>query len=750
MAMSFLNPLPRPGDGAYLSQQRSRRRGGGRKKLRSFLRQEPDEYGQDEAETFNGATNQLPSFLPPSAFQPTSREKRFAEPRTIADEKLLSTHDQDARAPPPPPPAVERQHKSFLLEPTTPEYTAEHQQADAHDSMASISTNKGLPPHLRTRPASAFSNHLDTVGNGEPTSATGSGGESIRERLASDFGVKVSDPQPAAVQSAAADSTSEHGGDASKPAFDSGVRTDGMLNGAAQEVKSQAGPSRTRAPSPKHRAWGGGCGGGRGGQATQRDARWPKNSDQKADPNRWVTNWGSEKSFGSSIDSAQADCGFGEGKTKRAPAGEGGFKLTDWNGGWAPAPIDWDVRPAFRDPTKLPQIERWMLQINEEMCGITREVSTKEATADTDEVIPRYWIPIAFPRNVEQGTSWAPQTFWNEIINSSPQPMHEGDLDGVRPWWEQAKAPDSIFLRPYTPPVIKGIDPDENQNERFARENDHGADQHAQNRKRTELAKRDAQRKRREKQDEKVRKFASSAPVTNRERIKPGVNLYVRSARPADMVQLRDIYNHYVEFTCCTPEAERRTTSDMNQRYNDILSNRLPFLVACERGGKVPNRRKKRNPEGDLIIPDKVVGFAFADDYNDMTGMYRFTAEVEVYTSKHHYMKGIAKCLMDKLTALLDPEYVERGGFDVQGEELEGVGPSRVIKNIIANVSYDTPERLEWKSRWLTSWLAFEHKGNLEDIGNKLGKSVSLAVFLRKTGATVDAANPPISTGYPL
>lgn len=190
------------------------------------------------------------------------------------------------------------------------------------------------------------------------------------------------------------------------------------------------------------------------------------------------------------------------------------------------------------------------------------------------------------------------------------------------------------------------------------------------------------------------------------------------------MVAIRNIYNHYVEFTCFTPEIERRTTADMTQRYNDILSNRLPFLVACERGGKIGPRRKEKNYNNgeDITHPDRIIGFAFADDYNDLTGMYRFTTEVEVYTHKMYRMKGVAKCLLDKLIALLDPWFQAHGGFAIEGDELEGVGPSRTIQHIIMNISYDSSQHLEWMKRWVVSSLGFEQVGNLPEIGNKLGK----------------------------
>ena len=105
---------------------------------------------------------------------------------------------------------------------------------------------------------------------------------------------------------------------------------------------------------------------------------------------------------------------------------------------------------------------------------------------------------------------------------------------------------------------------------------------------------------------------------------------------------------------------------------------------------------------------------------------YRFAADVEVYIDSSYYMKGVAKCLFDKLLGLLDPCYPERGGYAIEGEELEGIGASRVISNLILTVPYDAPERIEWKGRFLTQWLGFKKVGTLEDLGNKLGqRSVS-------------------------
>ena len=377
------------------------------------------------------------------------------------------------------------------------------------------------------------------------------------------------------------------------------------------------------------------------------------------------------------------------------------------------------------------------------------------------EVAPRYWIPVVIGKQ-------APRTFWNELVNSKePESLDEDDLNDAKPWWELYQVKDGNFLRPCEHPEIKGIDPDENQDERLARENDFGSAKHTDNRKRTEKAKRDAQRERRKRAQEKARKISESAPVfkQSREKIKPDLNLYIRSAKPVDIPDIRKIYNHYVSYSVCAPETERRTNADMLQRYKDIIANKLPFLVCCERGAKI--KAKKKNKDGeDMVLPDRVIGFASADDYNDLRGMYRFTAELEVYVDNSCYMKGVAKCLLDKLMGMLDPEYMERGGYDTFGEELEGVGPARVIQNLIVNMPYVDEKYLAWKGEWFEKY-GFERVGHLKGIGNKEGKryvftpvpcyclradrvvSVTLAIFQRTTDANIDAAKPPITMEYP-
>ena len=614
---------PQPGDGRYLVQLEASSASTFDYKPRRRPRRKPKTLARNGQDEVKGETQA--SAKPPrpclqntnydfgkartSSHQPPEQTR----PRTIAAEKLLS-----------PPPLSHPNISTFRQEPLDFECDPYKDHTDIHSEIAEYSQTssdamasralKGLPPHLR--PKSTVTKSDKTKSTEEAASSALKANEEsktsvetppnatditdIKEKL-SQHGVTVSDSKPVPKSTLVDYASSSDAGDvvfkpntkAHPPFAANGKRSTGTSGSNHHGFSQRGGRSR-----------------GRGAGPMPRDSRWPKKTDfPKPDPKRWDVSWDDKpanKSSCSSIDSLCADSGFGDSKKKKknVPPGideDTGFLLTDWDGNWAPAPVDWDARPAFRDNQSAELIERWMDRIEEEMVGKVWGVSMKDVTRDgvtfyfapdpkdkelsiQGDIAPRYWIPVVIGRQ-------APQTFWKELVESkAPEPFDDGDLDGTRPWWELYAVPGSecTFLKHYEEPEMRGIDPDENLNERLARENDHGANQHTENRKRLEKAKRDAQRERRLKAQAKARKISESTPAAERpDKITPGLNLYLRSARPADVRRLREIYNHYVEFTICTPETQRRTDADITQRLRGINLNKLPFLVACERGGKV-------------------------------------------------------------------------------------------------------------------------------------------------------------------
>lgn len=123
---------------------------------------------------------------------------------------------------------------------------------------------------------------------------------------------------------------------------------------------------------------------------------------------------------------------------------------------------------------------------------------------DPGEVAPRYWIPLA----IEKQT---PQAFWDALITvKKPIPIDEGDMNDAVPWWQLYGTSKSNMIKARDHAEMKGIDPDEKLDERLARENDFGSSEHAENRKRFEKAKRDAEREKRKRAAEKSRKISKA------------------------------------------------------------------------------------------------------------------------------------------------------------------------------------------------------------------------------------------------
>ena len=795
MAASFLNQAAQPGDGAWLLHNGPSKRSRRRRKVKSFLlpNTESGYPAEDEVEVEVKAEPAQGSLLRPTyeiGKEPVSQAPDAGghEPRTIRSEKPLSPKQQTSSQPPPP------ASRPCPRTRTNDTNTSPHQVSSAASTSNNSSNKMAIPPHLRRRKVRpSFHNSSDpptrdttpptesTMGRKKPAAVdttannpsglltpppTAAHGVSIIEKL-QDLGVVVSEPKPA--PSAKSSLVPYLGSNRGEERVANGARsqrngqTPSAWNKDTRTQSSTAGGAKDHDSGwqPTRRGRGSRSRGGRANAGTPavllpprttaspskprgRPGRWPKNSEMRPpSAKRHGTRW-NERDTWPAESVAASDWGKsnGWGDLNRRPEidPETGFKLTGWDGGWAPvscplsvscvhcvtdcfyqAPLDWDARPAFRAKQSAAKIMRWMDVIDADLVGQTWAVPVQELTAisgEYGEIAPHYWIPIIIGNQ-------APQTFWNEVIKSNePLPAEEGDLDGAMPWWELYEVKDGNLLEPCKHPKIEGIDPDESLNDRLARETDFGSAQHAANKKRLEKAKIDAEREQRRRDKEKARKLAKSLP--GGQPIKPGVKLYIRSAKPADLKAIRDIYNYYVDNSVSTPEIARRSLVHMDMRYKEIMSNKLPFLVACQRGEVIKPRRKK--DADDIILPETVLGFAFADDYNDMLGLYRFTVEAEVWVHKDFYMKNIGKCLMDKLMNMLDPEYIERGGYDIVGPELEGMGPSRMIQNIMINLPYDAdkPARLEWLSNWLNKWIGFEKSADLKGVGLKNGAKYAI------------------------
>ena len=87
-------------------------------------------------------------------------------------------------------------------------------------------------------------------------------------------------------------------------------------------------------------------------------------------------------------------------------------------------------------------------------------------------------------------------------------------------------------------------------------------------------------------------------------------------------------------------------------------------------------------------------------------------------------MNSVSSCLADKMMGLLDPSFLERGGYETVGEELDGVGPARVVSNVMVRYLYEAqkPDKMKWVATWMKNRFGFEKVADLQHVAHKFDK----------------------------
>jgi L-amino acid N-acyltransferase YncA len=103
----------------------------------------------------------------------------------------------------------------------------------------------------------------------------------------------------------------------------------------------------------------------------------------------------------------------------------------------------------------------------------------------------------------------------------------------------------------------------------------------------------------------------------------------IRASRDTDVDAIAALYAHHVLHGTGTFETEPPGVADIAQRRADVLSRRLPYLVA-ERGGCL-------------------LGFAYCNWFKPRPA-YRFSAEDSVYVAHDASRQGIGRALLAELS----------------------------------------------------------------------------------------------------
>ena len=197
----------------------------------------------------------------------------------------------------------------------------------------------------------------------------------------------------------------------------------------------------------------------------------------------------------------------------------------------------------------------------------------------------------------------------------------------------------------------------------------------------------------------------------------PKASIYLRPVENHDIHELTNIYNWYIRNTVRCLELQEITEQEMINRKDEILRERLPFIVAIER---------KPNNIGRMV--EAVVGFASATDFTGPNTASRHTAELELFAHPQKLRLGIGKCLIDKLLEATDRAYVAKSGYFFDAKLVVRPtyfnGGSRPLARLIFLIHFPVKEDAEylWIKDWLEKNFMFEEQAMLKGTGFKQDK----------------------------
>ncbi|KAI9814200.1 MAG: hypothetical protein M1827_003366 [Pycnora praestabilis] len=346
-------------------------------------------------------------------------------------------------------------------------------------------------------------------------------------------------------------------------------------------------------------------------------------------------------------------------------------QLADWDGSWAPAPIEWDSRPAFSDGQFIQRLEDWAGQVLNHRTEIVdiKASGFETGCAHTGGTAELVMPPEAPETNLDRNDEYT--------VEHIVQTANMSALD-------------------YSNRVLR----------------------HEKTMKKRQKDYRIAV----------AQQAAAYVPAPNPH--SPKANIYLRPARGGDIWQIKDIYQFYIQNSVHVQDIEIFTNQEMRVRWQDACECRLPWLVAVE----------KTTFQGRGL--EKVVGYACASDFSGPRSTFRYTVEVEIFVHHQRLRLGIGKSLMDKLCCVLDPNYMEKGGYlftsNTKNDNAYTNGGLRVISQVLIVMPYDPNNEAElvWKKRWLEQW-EFRQAGNLINIARKFGKDLNAAYFQMTTSSTI-------------
>jgi L-amino acid N-acyltransferase YncA len=197
----------------------------------------------------------------------------------------------------------------------------------------------------------------------------------------------------------------------------------------------------------------------------------------------------------------------------------------------------------------------------------------------------------------------------------------------------------------------------------------------------------------------------------------PRANIYLRPAELGDALELSNLMNWYMENSPLSTDDVIVSQEEVHRRIQNCRAQYFPFIVAVE-------RRTSRTHNDATSAPEKILGYALANDFIDRNSSGRYTANLQLFVRHGSKGKGIGRCLMHKLLEVCDAMFKSKGGyyFDNGSEDHMGYYPGggRRLSRLIFAISYPDNDRASYE--WVINWLKgyeFEEQGVLKGVAVK-------------------------------
>jgi len=164
----------------------------------------------------------------------------------------------------------------------------------------------------------------------------------------------------------------------------------------------------------------------------------------------------------------------------------------------------------------------------------------------------------------------------------------------------------------------------------------------------------------------------------------PAFAYTVREAEPADLPDVRELYNHYVANSTVTFDEAPWSLPELRKKYARVRELGYPFLVAVAPGGTV-------------------LGFAYVYPWKEKAA-YRFTVENSIYLGPASTGRGLGTVLMRELL-----------------ERAEAAGVKEVIA-VIADKGAEASIALHQR-------FGFEQTGAMGRVGFKFGRWLGVVMM---------------------